>query len=122
MTDVLTYQIERSGDAATLYLSGVVRDVHEITEVAGICHSLPPHVVTLRLDLGGVQHIGSDAMEAVGVMLCEWREQRTGEFRMFYGASRAAARFLELERPHRARDYSAIRADRPNEALTGTFL
>ena len=81
MTDVLQCQVEQSGDAATLYLSGVVRHTDHVATLVELCNALPAGVRTLRLDLSAARQVGADAMEAIGVMLCEWREHRAGDFR-----------------------------------------
>ncbi|MEP6618050.1 MAG: hypothetical protein ABJE47_01995 [bacterium] len=122
MTEGLQHQIEQHGDAATLYLTGVVRGAGDITTLAGICEALPAKVRTLRLDLNAVQHIDADAMEAVGVMLCEWREQRAGDFRMFYGSVYGAGRSVIASRPVATYAALAHRTHLFNEALTGIYL
>ncbi len=86
MTHVLQYQIEQTGDTASLYLFGVVRHTDDIASLSEICNALPESVRILRLDLNAVRHIGGDAMEAIGIMLCEWRESRAGDFRLLFGS------------------------------------
>ena len=67
MTDVLQYQVEQSGDAATLYLSGVVRHTDHVATLVELCNALPAGVRTLRLDLGAARQVGADDMEAARV-------------------------------------------------------
>lgn len=120
--DGLQYQIERSDDTATLYLSGVVPHTDDIAALAEICNALPASVRTLRLDLTAVRRIGSDAMEAVGVLLCEWRESRAGDFRMFFGSPYTSSCGVSGHLPRRTHPVSPGRARPVNEALTGTYL
>lgn len=86
MTHAVQYQIEQTGDTASLYLFGVVRHTDVIASLSEICNALPDSVRILRLDLNAVRHIGGDAMEAIGIMLCEWREGRAGDFRLLFGS------------------------------------
>ena len=122
MTDVLLYQIERNDDTATLYLSGAVHHTDDVAALAEICNALPATVRTLRLDLNAVRQVGADAMEAVGVMLCEWREARAGDFRMFFGSPYTSSCGVTNELPRRTLRASLARAGHVNEALTGIYL
>lgn len=122
MTDALQYQIEQGIESATLYLSGVVAHTNAIATLAEVCHALPAGVRTLRLDLNATRHVSADAMEAIGVMLCEWREARAGDFRMFYGTpyTSSGAVLSDLARRTRASQRPSTR--QVNEALTGIYL
>ncbi len=81
MPDNMHYQLELSGEAATLYIAGHLQDCH-VSTLATVCRSLPAHVRTLRLDMRAVGTMTADATRAIRTLLQGWRERREGDCRL----------------------------------------
>jgi ABC-type transporter Mla MlaB component len=121
MKEGMRFHIERVGDAAMLYLTGDLQNRQDVASLSELCFSLPMTVRTLRLDLSSMARVGADAMEAIGVLLCEWRESRSGEFRLYFHAPRhSAPAGLDFRQMNDA--VTMLCSFSPNEALTAMYL
>jgi hypothetical protein len=81
MSDPMHYQLEISGETATMYVGGELGN-RSVTTLLDVCRSLPVRIRTLRLDLRAVGAMSADATNAVRVLLRDWREIRHGDFRL----------------------------------------
>ena len=112
----MQYQLELTGETATLYVTGSLGYEHVDTLIHA-CASTPAR--TLRVDLHGLGILSADATGAVRQLLHFWRDSRRGEFRLT--TSHLVATLREV------RDVTAVPAPgwcapRLNEALSGTYL
>ena len=94
MTTTLHHAIEVADDSATLYLSGSLCAEDAFT-LRRVCGELPARVITLRLDLHGIEHMEEDAMTAIRGVLRYWRESRGGSFRLSLASERIVATYAE---------------------------
>jgi ABC-type transporter Mla MlaB component len=119
MSDNLTYQLELTGDTATLYLLGSLGYQH-VASLFAACATIPSRVRTLRLDLHGIGQMSAEATGAVRLLLRHWRETRQGEFRLSTSHLLATLSDASSGRSgdHRA-GWSVAAA---NDALVGTYL
>jgi hypothetical protein len=81
MSDQMHYQLEISGETATMYVGGELGN-RSVSALLDVCRALPARVRTLRLDLRAVGAMSADATNAVRLLLRDWREVRHGEFRL----------------------------------------
>jgi hypothetical protein len=81
MSDPMHYQLEISGETATMYVGGEL-GAPCVSTLLDVCRTLPARVRTLRLDLRAVGTMSADATNAVRLLLRDWRERRHGEFRL----------------------------------------
>jgi hypothetical protein len=118
MSDQMHYQLEISGDTATMYVGGELGN-RSVSTLLDVCRSLPARIRTLRLDLRAVGAMSADATNAVRLLLRDWREIRHGEFRL--STSFLVATCSEVEAPcSPARRGWA--GDIRNDALTAAYL
>jgi hypothetical protein len=90
MTRPRSFQLETTGDSATLYVFRPLgRD--DASSVARLCAGLPQSVRTLRVDMRDVAWLESDGMEAMRVLLRHWRSSRRGEFRLAFRSANLLA-------------------------------
>jgi hypothetical protein len=112
------YQLELSGETATLYIAGVL--LHEsIQTLLNVCAALPSHVRTLRLDLRALGAMSADATSAVRLILRQWRDSRRGELRL--STAHLVATFSVAQRP-RAVETRSSSDTGPNELLRAAYL
>jgi hypothetical protein len=118
MSDQMHYQLEISGETATMYVGGELGN-RSVSTLLDVCRALPARVRTLRLDLRAVGAMSADATNAVRLLLRDWREVRHGEFRL--STSFLVATCSEVEAPSSpARRGWA--SDVRNDALTAAYL
>jgi hypothetical protein len=118
MSDQMHYQLEISGETATLYVAGELGN-RSVSTLLDVCRGLPARIRTLRLDLRAVGAMSADATNAVRLLLRDWREVRHGEFRL--STSFLVATCSEMEAPcSPARRGRAGEAR--NDALTAAYL
>lgn len=120
MTNGLHYQLELTGDTATLYLSGALGTA----DVARLCHecaSLPASIRTLRIDLNAISRVGADTMDATRSLLRHWRASRRGQFRLSFSAPNLFAT-LPGDGDRATRMIDAIPLPRPTDAMTARYL
>ena len=79
MTERMDYQMELSGETATLYVTGALGHEHVDTLIHA-CRATPAR--TLRVDLHGLGALSADAISAVRELLHFWRDTRRGDFRL----------------------------------------
>jgi ABC-type transporter Mla MlaB component len=77
----LVVDLECHGEAATLYLSGVL-DPREAMRAVRACERLPAHVRTLRADLRNVVVAVEGSLETFALLLGEWRAVRRVQARI----------------------------------------
>lgn len=120
MTNGVHYQLELTGDTATLYLSGALGTA----DVARLCHecaSLPASIRTLRIDLNALNCVEADTMDATRSLLRNWRASRRGNFRLSFSAPHLFATLSgDGERATRVTD--AIPLPRPTDAMIASYL
>jgi ABC-type transporter Mla MlaB component len=92
------YQLELAGGSATLYVAGGL-DHQSVATLLEVCHRLPAHVRTLRLDLQALGTMTADATSAVRVLVRQWRDDRRGEFRLSTSYLFATCSEVEAPRP-----------------------
>lgn len=94
MNSALHLAMEVADDSATLYVSGAL-GASDAFALSRACSELPERVLTLRLDLHGVNHMAEDAMHSVRGVLRYWRETRGGSFRLSFATERLIATYSE---------------------------
>jgi ABC-type transporter Mla MlaB component len=88
------HQLETSGFTATLYICGALR-LDGVEKLCDACDALPLHVRTLRLDLHGVKHLQTEAMDAIRALLRHWRAMRGGNCRLSFSTANIVATYSE---------------------------
>ena len=81
MTNRMQYQLEQTGETATLYLSGGLGD-RDLSALVGVCDALPSTIRTFRLDLHAIGVLSAESTGVVRQVLQHWRTSRRGEFRL----------------------------------------
>ena len=79
--------VQVSDETATLVLSGTV-SLSDVSSMRLACREIPTRVRTLQLNLGEVEALDAQVMDAVRGVVRDWRASREGNFR------------LELTTPH----------------------
>lgn len=77
MDSQLDFSIEAHPTGATLYLSGAL-SVAGALRALGACQSLPPRHKRLGVDMCAVELFDPAALEAMSLVLREWRARRRG--------------------------------------------
>jgi hypothetical protein len=116
MSDQMHYQLEISGETATLYVGGELGN-RSVSTLLDVCRALPVRVRTLRLDLRAVGAMSADATNAVRLLLRDWREVRHGEFRLTTSFLLATCSEVEAPGSPARRGWAG---DVRNDALTAT--
>ena len=75
----MDYQLELTGETATLYIAGTLGNEHVETLIHA-CSVVSGR--TLRVDLHGLGTLSAEAIGAVRQLLHFWRDSRRGEFRL----------------------------------------
>ena len=96
MLDRMHYQLELSGETATLYVARTLR-LHVVTSLSELFRSLPAHVRTLRLDLRALGAMTAETTGAIRLLFRNWRDSRHGEYRL--STSYLVATFSEVRTP-----------------------
>jgi len=89
--------IELSGETATFVLSGTVSS-SDVSTMRLVCRSIPARIRTLRLNLGEVEELDAQVMDAVRGVVGDWRASREGDFRLDLTTPHLVAR-MEERRP-----------------------
>ncbi len=122
MTTSGSYQLETTGDSATLY---VFRSLErgDVPLLSTLCAGLPQGVRTLRVDMHTVAWLEGDGMDTLRALLRHWRASRRGEFRLSFRTANMLATYTN-GRPravsidhHRPGD-----AGTHSESMTAAFL
>jgi ABC-type transporter Mla MlaB component len=118
MMNRMQYQLEQTGETATLYLAGGLGD-RDLPALIGVCDALPSTIRTFRLDLQAIGMLSAESTGVVRQLLQHWRSSRRGEFRL--STKHLVATCREAERPELTA--AAGWAGAPlNAALTATYL
>lgn len=86
--------VEVSGETATYVLSGAVSP-SDVTSMRLACRAIPTRVRTLRLNLGDVDGMDAQVMDAVRGVVRDWRASREGDFRLDLTTPHLVARMVE---------------------------
>ncbi len=89
--------VEVSGETATFVLSGTVSP-SDVSSMRLACRAIPARVRTLRLNLGDVDGLDAQVMDAVRGVVRDWRASRGGDFRLDLTTPHLVAR-MEERRP-----------------------
>lgn len=120
MTYRLQFQIEASGETATLYISRRL-STFDVERLCDECASLPDSIRTLRMDLTALAAVGPDATDAVRAVLERWRMSRRGQIRLSFSSPELSATLTSVDRVSAVRP-SSWSGEPLNEALTATYL
>ena len=86
----LQYTIESHPRGATLYVHGALSNAGAVLALRA-CHGLPPAVRDVRVDLRRAHTVDRQALDAVMLILTDWRRRRGGRAR------------VDLPRPEKSR-------------------
>jgi hypothetical protein len=89
--------VQVSDETATLVLSGTV-SASDVSSMRLACREIPARVRTLRLNLGDVDGLDAQVMDAVRGVVGDWRASREGNFRLDLTTPHLVAR-MEERRP-----------------------
>lgn len=89
--------VQVSEETATLVLSGTV-SLSDVRSMRLACREIPARVRTLRLNLGDVDELDAQVMDAVRGVVGDWRASREGSFRLDLTTPHLVAR-MEERRP-----------------------
>jgi hypothetical protein len=89
--------VQVSDETATLVLSGTV-SLSDVSSMRLACREIPARVRTLRLNLGDVDGLDAQVMDAVRGVVRDWRASREGDFRLDLTTPHLVAR-MEERRP-----------------------
>jgi hypothetical protein len=86
--------VELSDETATLVLSGTI-SLSDVSSMRRACRAIPARIRTLRLNLGDVEGLDAQVMDAVRGVVCDWRASREGDFRLDLTTPHLVARMVE---------------------------
>jgi hypothetical protein len=86
--------MEVSDETATYVLSGTVSP-SDVRSMRLACRAVPARVRTLRLNLGDVDGLDAQVMDAVRGVVRDWRASRGGDFRLDLTTPHLVARMEE---------------------------
>jgi ABC-type transporter Mla MlaB component len=115
------YQVETSGLATTIYLSGPLGST-DIPRLCHACDELPAEVRTLRLDLRGVTQLDVDTMSSVRALMRHWRSARQGACMLSFSTEHLVVTYSEGEIVPSRRPIPAPPAPAASEAMTAAYL
>ena len=86
--------VELSDETATLVLSGTI-SLSDVSSMRRACRAIPARIRTLRLNLGDVDGLDAQVMDAVRGVVRDWRASREGDFRLDLTTPHLVARMIE---------------------------
>jgi len=86
--------VELSDETATLVLSGTI-SISDVSSMRRACRAIPARIRTLRLNLGDVDGLDAQVMDAVRGVVRDWRASREGDFRLDLTTPHLVARMVE---------------------------
>ena len=86
--------VELNDETATLVLSGTISH-SDVSSMRSACRAIPPRIRTLRLNLGDVERLDAQVMDAVRGVVRDWRASREGDFRLDLTTPHLVARMIE---------------------------
>ena len=86
--------VEGNGETATFVLSGTVSP-SDVSSMRLACKAIPARIRTLQLNLGDVDGLDAQVMDAVRGVVRDWRASREGDFRFDLTTPHLVARMVE---------------------------
>jgi hypothetical protein len=86
--------VEVNGETATFVLSGTVSP-GDVSSMRLACKAIPARIRTLRLNLGDVDGLDAQVMDAVRGVVRDFRASREGDFRLDLTTPHLVARMEE---------------------------
>ena len=86
--------VEVNGETATFVLSGTVSP-SDVSSMRLACKAIPARIRTLRLNLGDVDGLDAQVMDAVRGVVRDFRASREGDFRLDLTTPHLVARMEE---------------------------